>query len=95
MPVNNFTSNESWSVILNKIVSFKCDMLATSTSYQVNNFSSKAPIEHFKKLNFNKMSSMIHNARAMHKIIEGDHFDQRGNTSILLCHFYLMILGRY
>ena len=31
---------------------------------------------------------MIHlYAGAMHKIIEGDHFDQRGSTSIQLRHF--------
>ena len=29
-----------------------------------------------------------HYAGAMHKIIEGDHFDQRGNTSIQLGHFH-------
>ena len=32
------------------------------------------------------MLNMIHYAEVMHKIIEGDHFDQRGNTSIQLRH---------
>ena len=31
---------------------------------------------------------MIHYAGAMHKIIEGDHFDQRGNTLVQLRHFH-------
>ena len=34
------------------------------------------------------MLSMIHYAGAMHKVTEGDQFDQRGNTSIQLCHFH-------
>ena len=38
---------------------------------------------------------MIHYAGAMHKIIEGDHFDQMGNTSIQLYHFHLVILRGY
>ena len=40
---------------------------------------------------------MIHYAGAMHKIIEGYHFDhdQKGNTSIQLCHFHLVILRGY
>ena len=38
---------------------------------------------------------MIHYTGAMHKIIEGDQFDQRGNTSIQLCHFHLVILRGY
>ena len=38
---------------------------------------------------------MVHYAGAMHKITEGDHFDQRGNTSIQLRHFHCAILGGY
>ena len=63
-------------------------MLAPSTSYEVQNFIAKTLTDHFKKFNFNKMLSMIHYAEAMQNIIEGDHFDQRGNTSIQLRHFH-------
>ena len=37
---------------------------------------------------------MIHYAGAMHKIIEGDHFNQRDNT-LQLRHFHLVIVRGY
>ena len=38
---------------------------------------------------------MIHHVGVMHKIIDPDHFDQRGSTSIPLCRFHRVILGGF
>ena len=76
-PLSNFATKEDWSIILYEIVTFKCGMLAPSTSYEVHNFIAKALTDDFKKFNFNKMLSMIHYAEAMQNIIKGDRSDQR------------------